>query len=101
MLGSHLEAVSTRAHQLEICSDLLVCSPTGPVPDGTVENRGRVGRRHDRYAGGNREFFEAKMAKFGLHVLSAALLGGFIVNLSTFWLFCFIPPKTRACAADG
>ena len=99
VLGSHLEAVSTRAHQLEICSDLLVCSPTGPVPDGTVENRGRVGRRHDRYAGGNRDFFDAKMAKFGL--LSAALLGGFIVNLSTFWLFCFIPTKTRACAANG
>ena len=99
VLGSHLEAVSTRAHQLEICSDLLVCSRTGPVRDGTVENRGRVGRRHDRYAGGNRDFFEAKMAKFGL--LSAALLGGFIVNLSTFWLFCFIPPKTRACAANG
>ena len=78
---------------------MLVCSRTGPVPDGTVENRGRVGRRHDRYAGGNRDFFEAKMAKFDL--LSAALLGGFIVNLSTFWLFCFIPPKIRACAADG
>ena len=50
VLGSHLEAVSTRAHQLEICSDLLVCSRTGPVRDGTVENRGRVGRRHDRYS---------------------------------------------------
>ena len=99
VLGSHLEAVSTRAHQLEICSDLLVCSRTGPVPDGTVENRGRVGRRHDRYAGGNCDFFEAKMAKFGL--LSAALLGGFIVNLSTFWRFCSVPDKTRACAADG
>ena len=99
LVGSHLVTVITRDHQLEICSDLLVCSPTGPVPDGTVENRGRVGRRHDRYAGGNRDFFDAKMAKFGL--LSAALLGGFIVNLSTFWLFCSVPDKTRACAADG
>ena len=70
-----------------------------PIPDGTVKKRGRVGRRHDRYAGENREFFEPKIAQFGL--LGAALLGGFIVNLSTFWLFCFIPCKTRAYAADG
>ena len=30
---------------------------------------------------------EVSEAKFGL--LSAALLGGFIIDLSTFWLFCY------------
>ena len=42
-------------------------------------------------------WFGTQVAK----VVTATLLGGFIVDLSIFWLFCSIPTKTRAWGQYG
>ena len=42
-------------------------------------------------------WFGTQVAK----VVTATLLGGFIGDLSIFWLICSIPPKTRAWGQYG